>query len=157
MIKVFNKITREWLDDVYIDKYENVYRYKRNTLFGNGIILEPIDDDCFVLQNVGYVDKNGHSLYDNDIITDGKDIKQGVIICFNCTYIVIDYAEEKYYPLNSLNPLDIQYVGNVIDTKVYDKNGNVVEFVFQEDGDITDDVNNINNTYKINFVDENKM
>ena len=33
MIKVFNKITREWLDDVYIDKYENVYRYKKNTLF----------------------------------------------------------------------------------------------------------------------------
>lgn len=55
------------------------------------------------------------------------------------------------------NPLDIQYIGNVIDTKVYDKNGNVVEFVFQEDGDITDDVDNINNTYKINFVDENKM
>lgn len=132
MIKVFNKYTREWLDDVYIDKYENVYRYKRNTLFGNNIVLEPIHDDCFVLQNVGYVDKNGHSLYDNDIITT-EGIKQGVIVCFNCTYIVIDYAEEKYYYLNTLNPLDIEYAGNVIDTKVYDKDGNMVKFTFKDD------------------------
>lgn len=130
MIRVFNRRLNDWLTDVYIDEFENVYQYKKTAKNGN-ITLTPVNDDCLVLQNIGYADKNKNLLYEYDIISN-EEIKQGVIICFECTYIVMDFSKDKYYMLSDLNPLTIERVDSALNVEVIDKDGNVVRFDFKE-------------------------
>lgn len=135
MIKVFNKKNSEWLSDVYVDEFENVYQYKKTTR--NNIIVTPVDDECFVLQDIGYKDRNQNQLYEYDIIAT-EQVKQGVIICYECTYIVMDYLENKYHFLQELNPLEVKRIGSVIDTELIDKDGNIVVFEFKKQDEVNE-------------------
>ncbi len=115
MYRVWNHKGKCWVRDVYIAPNMDIVQtepYKRKRDVVKTRLLP--DNRFTVHSSIGVNDKNGTLLFEGDIVKSSTNMI-GIITYASekLAYIILDFKEHKYYPLNTERCGSIEVIGNV--------------------------------------------
>lgn len=116
MYRVYDKKKRRFIrEEFYISPDGDLYIYKANLFGYRKLSLTP--ESRYVAQNgVGVTDINGVNIFEGDIIKSVSGIIGLVTyVKEKLSYVLLDYKEEKYYPLGEWICNQVKVIGNVFE------------------------------------------
>lgn len=75
--RAWDKRWKEWLTDCYVGQDGRVYRFSKETSYGNAVRLET-RDDIILMQSTGLFDKNGVEIFEGDVVLENGWLRRKV-------------------------------------------------------------------------------
>lgn len=114
--RVYDCIDCKWLDKgVYLSPYDTMI--ESNSWFGYVKLGLGADHRYIIHRNTEMTDCNNRHIFEGDICKAKDDDFYGIVtyVSEECSYLLLDMANQKWYPLGSMYSDKVEVIGNIVD------------------------------------------
>lgn len=116
MYRIWNHKNKCWVrNEVYVSPHMDIVQTEPYKKRRDVVKIRLLPDNRFTIHSsIGANDKNGTLLFEGDIVKSSTNLI-GIItyVPEKLAYVVLDFKELKYYPLNTERCSSVEIIGNV--------------------------------------------